>query len=61
MININEALINKIDEMSNQLKGLKEINSNLVKNESIMNDILSLVYSPKFAQAPLLNNPTLKN
>lgn len=57
---INEALINKIDEMSNQLKGLKEINSNLVKNESIMNDILSLVYSPKFAQAPLLNNPTLK-
>ena len=55
---INEALINKIDDMNNQLKGLKEINSNLVKNESVMNDILSLVYSPRFSQAPPLNDPT---
>ena len=57
---INEALINKIDDMNNQLKGLKEINSNLVKNESVMNDILSLVYSPRFSQAPLSNSPSLE-
>ena len=57
---INEALINKIDDMNNQLKGLKEINSNLVKNESVMNDILSLVYSPRFSQAPSLKNPGLE-
>ena len=58
---INEALINKIDEMNNQFKkGLKRLIANLIKNESIMNDILSLVYSPRFAQAPLLNNPSLE-
>ena len=57
---INEALINKIDDMNNQLKGLKEINSNLVKNESVMNDILSLVYSPRFSQAPVLNNSSFE-
>ena len=33
--------------MSNQLKGLQEINNILSNNESIMKDILSLVYSPR--------------
>ena len=43
----NEILLNKVDEMSNQLKGLQEINNILSNNESIMKDILSLVYSPR--------------
>ena len=42
---ISEALINKIDDMSNQLKQLKEININL-------DNILSLVYSPRSPETP---------
>ncbi len=41
----NEILLNKVDEMSNQLKSLQEINNTLSNNESTMKDILSLVYS----------------
>jgi len=43
----NEVLLNKVDEMANQLKGLQEINNTLSNNESTMKDILSLVYSPR--------------
>ena len=43
----NEVLVNKIDDMSNQLRSLKEINAVLSKQDNTLENILSLVYSPR--------------
>ena len=43
----NEVLVNKLDDMSNKLKNLKEINTVLSKHENTLENILSLVYSPR--------------
>lgn len=44
---LNDVLINKLDDMSNELKNLKEINTSLSKNKDTLDNILSLVYSPR--------------
>jgi hypothetical protein len=43
----NEVLVNKLDDMSNQLRSLKEINAVLSKQDNTLENILSLVYSPR--------------